>query len=275
MKRTMVIAAMFGLCCPGLTSAQARRPEARTAKELIRKDSGRLRIGGTASPIRALLLKRVENVTFEETTLAEVLDWLRNQSTETGKVNVLAQWRALAIESIDDESPVTLQMEDTTVAEVLDEVLEQLSDLDPLTYIGIKNKLKISTKSDFDRKLYTRVYNIDDIFFEIRNFRGSPQIDLNQKQQNSGGGGGSGGQAQVQSIFGNTGGGGNDDDQDNEEEDEARGTEIMDWIRATVDPNSWEENGGFGTMDVFNKMLVVRNTLEVHEMLGGPFHIDK
>ncbi len=272
MKRMMLVAALFGLCIPGFASAQLK-----SAKNPTRTSTGRLQIGGKKSPIRALLLKHVDSVNFDETTFREVLDWVRDQSTEHGKVNVIAQWRALAVESIDEESPVTLQMEDTTVAEVLDEALDQLSDLDPLTYVGIRNNLKVSTASDFDRKLYTRVYNVDDIFFEIKNFFGSPQIDLNQQQQGGGGGGGGqGGQAQVQSIFGNSGGGGgNDDNNENDEEDEERGEEIMEWIRATVEPNTWEENGGFGTMDVFNKNLVIRNTLKVHETIGGPFHIDK
>ncbi|MEE9294857.1 MAG: hypothetical protein V3W34_07860 [Phycisphaerae bacterium] len=277
MKRLILALCVSGLCFTQSSFAQRRGEITFTAKELTRRDTGRLRTGLRKSPIRALLLKRVKQIRWDETPFREVTDWVRAQSTEHGKVNVVVKWPALAIESIDQETPVTLEMEDTTVAEVLDEVLDQLTDLDPVTYIGIKNRLKISTKSDINRKLYTRIYNIDDIFFEVQNFRGSPQIDLNQQQQGAGGGGGGqGGQAQVQSIFGQSGGGGGtDDDQDNEEEDDERADEIMEWLRTVVEPDSWDENGGLGTMAVFNKQLTVRNTLEVHEILGGPFHLDK
>ncbi len=272
MKRVVILTCLCGLVCVQPSFGQ-RRGGTFTARELTQRDGGRLRLQVRLSPIRALLLHRVEKVSWDEALFRDVVDWVKAQGTESGRVNVVVKWPALAVESIDQESPVTLEMKDTTVAEVLDEVLDQLTDIDPITYIGINNKLRISTKSDFDRKLYTRIYNVDDIFFEIQSFRGSPQIDLNQRQQGGGGGGGSGGQANVQSIFGQSGGGGGNDDDDDEDEDDEREEEILEWIRTTVDPDSWQENGGLGTLAVFNKMLTVRNTLDVHELLGGPFHI--
>ena len=102
--------------------------------------------------VRALLLRKVEQVSWDETPLGEVLDWLRAQSTQHGKVNVVLRSRALAAEGIDRDSPVTLELEDVTVAEVLREVLSQLSGSDPLSYVSKGNVLRISTKSDFRRK---------------------------------------------------------------------------------------------------------------------------
>ncbi len=277
MKRTILVAALAGLFVAPAAFAQRLGDDFLTRRGIDRAADGRLQPRVRLSPIRALLLKRVEKVSWEEAPFREVLDWVKAQSTEHGKVNVTAKWRALLIESVEQDTPVTIDLEDVNVAEVLAEVLDQLSDLDPITYIGINNRLKISTKSDFDSKLFTKIYNVDDIFFKVRNFRGSPQIDLNQRQQNAGGGGGGGqgGQAQVQSIFGNTGGGGgNDDDDDDEGEDDERADEIIEWIQKTIEPDSWEQNAGLGTAAVFNKMLTVRNTLEVHELLGGSFRFD-
>lgn len=225
------------------------------------------------NPIRALLLKPVESVVWDGDALGDVIEWLKTESE--GKVNIVVQWKALGVESIDEDTEVRLEMHDTTVAEVLSEVLEGISDIDPLTYLGSGTKLKISTKSDFDKKLFTRSYDISDVMVKIRNNRGSPQIDLQQQQQSSGGGGGQNGQTQVQSIFSGQGGGGGDEDEEDEGEDEERATEIMDFIRITVEPDSWQENNGLGTMNVFNRQLVVRNTLTVHEILGGPFHFDE
>ena len=278
MKRFVLVLCVSAMYPVQPAAAQSRGQYTYTAGELTAKRVGRLRSGVRMSPIRALLLKPVKKISWDETPFSEVTDWVKAQSTEHGKVNVIVKWRALEIESIDKETPITLEMEDTNVASVLDEVLDQLSDLDPVTYVGIRNRLRISTKSDLDRKLYVRVYNIDDIFFEVQNFRGSPQIDLAQQQRGGGGGGGGGGgQANVQSIFGQSGGGGGnqDDNQDNDEEDEERGEEVMEWLRAIIEPDSWEENGGLGTMAVFNKQLTVRNTLSVHEEIGGPFHLDR
>ncbi len=241
----------------------------------ISNRSTRVRRAHRVLPIRALLQKRVDKVTFDDTAFSDVIDWLRSQKTPQGKVNIVPRWRALlANQSIDEDSVVSLTMEDTTVKAVLDEVLDQLSDLDPLTYMGTGKTLKISTKSDFDRKLYTRLYDIADILLEIQDYTGSPQIDLQQQQQSSGGGGGGqGGRANVQSIFSNSGGGGDDDDE--EDDDDERFDEIMDWIKAVVEPDSWIDNGGLGSMAVFNDQLAVRATLTVHEILGGPFDFDR
>jgi len=238
--------------------------------------AGRASTVQAINPVRALLLKQIDGVTWDEQQLSDVIDWLAAQSAEEAKVSVVVRWKALAAESIAQDTTVTLTMGPVTVKDVLDEVLDQLSDLDPLTYVGKDDVLKISTKSDFDRKLYTRLYDISDIMIRVRNFKGSPQIDLQQQQQGSGGGGGSSGQANVQSIFGGQGGGGNDDDDDEgDEEEKERAEEIMTWIRAVVEPPSWDESGGLGTMAVINKQLAVRNTLSVHELLGGPFHLDE
>ena len=104
----------------------------------------------------------------------------------------------------------------------------------------------------------------------IHNFRGSPQIDLQNQQQSGGGGGGSQGQARVQSVFGGQGGGGNDDDGD--EDDGKQAEEIMEWIKTVVVPYSWTENGGFGNMVILHPgNLIVYNTPEVHMILAGYF----
>ncbi len=237
--------------------------------------SGRMTSKRTLTPVRELLQKKVDRVEWFEQPFSDVIDWLRAQSSEGESVNVIAKWKALNVESVDFDSPVTLNMSDTSVKEVLDEVLDQLTDIDPLTYVGMGNRLKISTKSDFDQKLYTRVYDIADVLLKVRNFTGSPQIDLQQQQQGGGGGGGSGGQVQVQSIFGGSGGGGEDEQEDDDDEEEERAEEIIAFIEAVVEPDIWVTNGGLSSMRIFNKLLIVRSTLTVHEMLGGPFHFDE
>jgi len=264
MNRPLLIALIVGTVgCP--VFAQFAPVSSRT---------GRSRGARRVNLIRALLQKRVDKVSFEDTAFSDVIDWLRSQKLSQGKVNIVPRWRALATQSIDEDSAISLTMVDTTVQAVLDEVLDQLSDLDPLTYMGTGKILKISTKSDFDRKLYTRLYDISDVLLEIQDFTGSPQIDLQQQQQSGGGGGGQGGTANVQSIFSSSGGGGSDDDQE-EDDDEERFGEIMDWIKEVVEPDSWTDNGGLGSMAVINDQLAVRATLTVHEILGGPFHFDE
>jgi hypothetical protein len=46
---------------------------------------------------------------------------------------------------------------------------------------------------------------------------------------------------------------------------------LIDLITRTIEPDSWAENGGRGTITYFAPVhaLVVRNTLHVHEQIGG------
>lgn len=46
---------------------------------------------------------------------------------------------------------------------------------------------------------------------------------------------------------------------------------LIDLITRTIEPDSWAENGGRGTISYFAPVhaLVVRNTIHVHEQIGG------
>ena len=38
------------------------------------------------------------------------------------------------------------------------------------------------------------------------------------------------------------------------------------------EPDSWDDNGGRGTIRIWRQSLVIRNNIEVHEKIGGPFY---
>jgi hypothetical protein len=45
--------------------------------------------------------------------------------------------------------------------------------------------------------------------------------------------------------------------------------ELMTLIVETVEPESWKSAGGHGTISALRRQIVVRNSLQVHQMLGG------
>lgn len=215
----------------------------------------------------ALLNKRVESVAWVDKPLEEVVDWFRDESG--GNVDVIMRWTALSVESVDLDSLVTLNLRNATVAEVLQEVLDYLSEDGALGFHAWRNRLKISTRSDFDRKLYLRVYNTTDILFRVPDMgEDVPEIDLQQTASSSGGGGGG------QSVFsGGSGGGGTEGGEQAEEEARERLDELATLIQDVVAPASWStgQTGGRGVISVFNFSLVVLNTIEVHETIAGSF----
>ena len=227
----------------------------------------RARLGSDSA--RAVLRKRVQEVNWDEKAFEEVIDWLKGLTDD--KVNIVPRWGPFEVEGVDRDSPVTLQLRDVTVAEVLGETLDQLSEEGQVTYHAYRNTLKFSTKSDFDRKLFRRVYEVTDILFQVPDFgRSAPSVDLEAAARAGGGGGGGGG---GQSIF--AGGGGSSSSEDLEQEEsevEERIEDLRTLIMDTVLPETWEDAGGPGIIRVYdNRYLVVLATIEVHEQLAGYF----
>ena len=221
-----------------------------------------------AEPAIALLAKRVDGVNWIEKPLEEVFEWFKEEAE--GAVDVIPRWTALNTESVDEDSLVTLSLRGATLGEVLQEVLDLLSEDGALGFHAYHDKLRISTKTDFDRKLYLRVYDVNDILFRVPDMgQDAPQIDL-QTVATSGSGGGGGGQ----SVFSGAGGGsqqtgGEQAEQEFNTQLQALATLIQD----VVAPETWATGatGGRGRIRVFNRSLVVSNTIEVHETIAGSF----
>jgi hypothetical protein len=221
----------------------------------------------SAATVQTMLGKRVESVEWEEITFEEVIDWLRDQGE--GRVNIVPRWNALSLEDVDRDKFVTLQLSNSNVRQVLNEVVDQLSETGEVTYRGQGNTLKISTKTDFNRKLELRVYDVTDILFRVPDFsETAPEIDLSEQT------GGARGSTSGQSVFSNSSGDSSEElseegDQDPEEILE----DLTELIQSVVEPESWSEGpigGGRGVIKGFNKRyLIVLNTVDVHEQIAG------
>lgn len=234
------------------------------------------------APAAEMLFKRVESVDWNDTTFEEILTWVREQGE--GRVNVVPRFNQLGIEGVALDTLVTLQLNNTTVADVLNEVLGTISESGAVRYRAMGNKLIISTQADFERKMYVRVYNVTDMMFRVPNFgQSAPQIDLQQAGQSQGGGGGGGG---GQSPFQGSSSGEDDDEggQQAEQELEERLEKLRQLIEQSIEPQTWDltgsdsqtqvgqgAGGGRGRIRVFNRSLIISNTIEVHEQIAGLF----
>lgn len=259
--------------------------------------------GGTpvvrsTSPVQALLAHRVGEVDWDDMPLDSVVEWLLDQQAG---VNVVVAWRALEAVGIDRDVPISLRMRNVTVAQVLNEALDQIGDGIELRYRGSGNTLKISTRDEFNRKLYVRVYDVSDLIFTVPDFKG-PSVDLGGGEGGAGTGGGmSGGMSGGMMGGGMSGGmggmsggmgggmmgggmmggsgsqnpfsGGDSEDEDDTEEKslEERMDEIVVLIRETIEPESWVENGGRNSVRAYKRSIIVRAPIEIHELIGGPF----
>ena len=243
----------------------------------------------TRSSTLATLARTIPEVDWEDTAFETIVEWLREQ----GPINVVVRWRALESDGIDRDTEVTLRLRNTTVGQALTYALEQLATTPgDIRYRTFGNALHISTRTDFNQKMYMLVYPVADILRTVPRFTDAPQITLDQQGQGGGGGGGRGGgggggigggggggggrggigQSTGQIFGGGRGGGGQGgrDQDDDDEVDEERMIELIDLITATIEPASWTVGGGLGSIEGFNgRVIVVRNSIEVHEQLGG------
>ncbi len=285
MLKAIGVVSIMVLLTSGVSAVAQTTVEREATRMVTQSDAERLpdMTVGVQDAASELLVRRVPTVDWADSTFEEVMDWLRDQGE--GRVNIVAKWGPLGVQSVGRETLVNLRLNNTTVAEVMNEVLDQISETGDVQYRGIGNKLTISTKQDFERKLYVRVYDITDLLFRIENFgENAPLIDLQNAGRSGGGGGGGGGQ----SVFQGSGGSGQErgaSSQQQEQENEQRLTKLRELIEQTIAPQTWDTTtgqsssstilSGQGRIRVFNTSLVVLNTIEVHEMIAGEFSFNQ
>ncbi len=214
------------------------------------------------------LNERIEEVSFEEAPLDQVMSWLGSITP----MNVVVRWQVLEDAGVERDKPVTMKVHGLRLSQVLWMILDEAGGPDlKLAYRASGNLLIISTEEDLGKEMVVRVYDVSDLLVRAQDFYGAPHMNLSQSNNNLGGQGSGG------SIFSNSGGGGgsNYDDQPQggrgqQGEDNADIQELIDLIVQTVEPDSWAVNGnGEGTIQPFRNLLVVRNNLLVHQQLGG------
>ncbi len=207
---------------------------------------------------------RIDEVAFEEAPLDQVMDWLGT----TTPMQINLRWQVLEDAGIERDKPITMNFSGLRFSQVLWLILKEAGGPDlNLAYRASGRVLTISTEEDLGKEMVVRVYDVSDLLVRAPRFRNAPQLDLAQAGGQGGQGGGGG-----QNIFGGAGGGSSQDDDDSRggrDSDNDDINELIELIVQTVEPDSWTDNGGLGTIQSFRNLLVVRNNILVHQALGG------
>ncbi len=232
---------------------------------------GQLSTGNSVRAVRARvpetlknLSERINEVSFQDAPLDQVMSWLSGLTP----MNVVVRWQVLEDAGIERDKPITMQVHELRLSQVLWMILDEAGGTDiTLAYRASGNLLIISTAEDLGKEMVVKVYDVSDLLVKAQDFYGAPHMDLSNQQNNQGQGGGG-------SIFSNSSGGGSNLDNQqqqgrNGENDNADIKELINLIVQTVEPDSWADNGGNGTIQPFRNLLVVRNNLLVHQQIGG------
>ncbi len=219
------------------------------------------------SPICRLLNKRIDHVHWQETPFNSVIDWLRALTTDSERVNIIVRWRYVFEIGVTPDSPITLDVANATVAEILNQVLDQLGGEGSLGYVGINRRLRISTRLQLERKCYTRIYDATKLLAHIDRFFDLSRVDVPTRQE----------PADHTPFLCGLGLAMKEDNQSEAphlpKDHPRRAQAVLMAIKSTVEPDSWAESGGHGTAAVFGNMLTIRNTLSVQGKLTALFEL--
>ena len=230
----------------------------------------------------ALLDQRVPELSFQEAPFEQVMDWVQDQ---TG-ANVVVRWQIMEDAGVERDKPISLRVKNLRLSQILWMIMNQAGGPDlKLAYRASGNLIVMSTELDLGREMVTKVYDISDLLVNVPRFTNAAQLDPAQAlqgvaQQGGGGFGGGGGGG-----FGGGGGGGGGQQlfqggQNQGGEDDidpaAEIQRLVDLIRETIEPDTWAETGGGnGSIRAFRNLIVVRNTILVHQRIGGLLREDE
>ena len=200
--------------------------------------------------------QRIPQVNFDN-PLGDVVSFLETVTQQNFDVD----WQSLELLSIDEQTPVTLRLNNVSVKTVLDRLVDKISDpLAPADWAINDGIVQIASDEQLRRNTSLVLYDIRDLLIEVPDYQDAPEIDLQSVLQSQQGGGGG------QSPFG-----GDTQGQDDEERDrQERIDQIIDIIQNNVDFEGWQANGGdTGFIQELNGSLIIRNTPKNHREVQG------
>ncbi len=212
----------------------------------------------------------IPDVSFTDTPLDQVMAWLQ----EITGLNIQPRWQILDDAGIKRDKTITVQAHNLRLMQVLWLIMNEAGGTDlKLAYRASGNLLVFSTADDLNKEMITKVYDVADLLIQVPQATRQSMFNVTQGMgqggSSFGGGGGSGGgmfnQGQQNSGDQSSGRYGDQNGQGNQ----ASMQRLVDLIMQTVEPDTWRDNGGNGTIYPFQNLIIVRNTILVHQRLGG------
>lgn len=226
------------------------------AQPLVQRQAPRPRVPKTVE----LMNRQLPEVRFVEQPFIQVMEWLE----EFTGVSIRVRWETLEFAGIARETPISIHAKNVPFSQVLWMIMNEAAGSDVvLAYRATKDVVILSTADDLGREVITRVYDVADLMIRVQN-AARPMYEQSQglgTQSQSGG----------QSIFGNS-----QQNQQQEENEMGRGGGpsqqmllLIELLQKVVEPDTWEANGGEGRISSWRNLLVVTNTIMVHQQLAG------
>ncbi len=209
-----------------------------------------------------LALSRTITVDLNDARLEDIIQFLRDFSGASIDVMWLDDRSA---DGLQQDQRITISAKDATVLAFLERILERSqSDFSPNAWQFTRDGtgIEIGPKNRLNARAYLRLYDVNDMLYQIPDFTDAPSLDLDQvlNQGQQGSSGASGG------IFQDA----NTENTGTQQDTQALAQELIDIITENVEPEQWRDNGGTGgTIRFYNGFLLIRAPDYMHRQLTG------
>jgi hypothetical protein len=250
--RRLLSASILGISIVGLAPLGVAA-QSSSAEQAAERDA-------RAATMRSL--GRVITVDLNDARLEDIIQFLRDFSGATIDVMWLDDQ---ANEGLQKDQRLTISAKDSTVLAFLERILEKSqTEFSPNTWQFTRegNGIEIGPKSRLNSKAFLKMYDVNDMLYQIPDFVDAPSLDLDQvlNQGQQGSSGASGGI--FQDANNNEGGVG--------PTTEELAQNLMNIITENIEPEQWQDNGGTGgTIRFYNGFLLIRAPDYIHRQLTG------
>lgn len=209
---------------------------------------------------RAQTLNKLQRRVTVEITDQRLEDVIKFVADFSG-ANIDAIWTDGGTDGLDKERRVSISVKDVACLTMLELLLARTGDeFSGNTWqMEESGEIQIGPRSQLNKSATLKIYDVQDLLFEVPSFTNVPQLDLEQVLSQAGGGGGGGGNP-VQSSEGETRG----------LTERELSDKLVNIITNNIERDQWARNGGDGaTIDVHAGTLLVRAPDYIHRQLVG------
>lgn len=172
-------------------------------------------------------------------------------------------WQDDRRDGLDKDERISVSVTDATALDLLVRILETAEGgFSGNTWqMRDEGELQFGPREALNRYAFLKIYDVQDLLFEINDFTRRPNLDLDQILQASQGGGGGGGGG---SIF-------DDDDEDTDRlSREQLRQQLSDLITTFIETDQWRINGGDGaSLRFYQDSMIIVAPDYIHRELDG------